>query len=894
MPPMEPTPPAADPALSSSGLLEDLVAGALEALDRGGEDALAAFLQRHPGQREQVLALITQFRSTGLLARDARVDIPERLGEFRLLKRLGGGGMGVVFIAEQESLRRQVALKVIRPDLLFFDGARERFQREIEVIARLAHPAIVPIVATGEHDRVPWYAMTLIEGCSVDDVVRRLGQQRAERLTGAALAQAIRGGPAAATGGALAEVFAGSYWEACVHLIRQAALGLAHAHHRGIVHRDLKPSNVMLTPDGRALLLDFGLALVRGDARLTRAGGEPGSPAYMAPEQVRGVGADERSDVYSLAATLFQLLDLEAPFVAGDLEQLRQKVLHGQVHPLRNPSVPRELRIVLAAAMDLDRERRHATADGFAADLQAVLLRRPIVVRALPWRLRAARWAQRHRTATALLAAVLVVAAGLPGALAWQQSRALAVLAEQKARVELGRDQALQAVTEFLVRFGASDLVGLPNGQRIAAGMLDRALQILDAMRAEGDSPALQEQLAHAERSMLTALRQTGRCAEARERALRFLANWSGTSNPTPELAMQLAGARTELVRLTMADAPLAELEAHYAAAVRDLEIAAHEATMARAVVEVRAQLLSLLGTAGEARGVAEQAQAMQREALALLERDGARDADRLAFLATLRNRLGHSLWQRGELAAAAQLFQQVETDLTPVGDPTSGRPEDLRLWGHAAWGLARIACSRQQYDQGRVQYERAVHRFEASAYAYPDDLQVSATLACALTELAQLHQVAQADWAVGLPMLERARGLFRRVGAIDGETATNQQTNLRALCMLHAKLRQPAELAAVAREIVQTTKVPQHLATGAWHLLHAAELTERAGQNEAAGGLDAEALAALLACEAAGWFPPIDLSDAPCGRLAGEPAFEALRERHPAAQVEGRRSPRR
>lgn len=151
MHPMEPKPPAADPALSSSGLLEDLVAGALEALDRGGEDALEVFLEQHPGQREQVLALITQFRSTGLLARDARADIPERLGEFRLLKRLGGGGMGVVFVAEQESLRRQVALKVIRPDLLFFD-ARERFQREIEVIARLAHPAIVPIVATGEHD----------------------------------------------------------------------------------------------------------------------------------------------------------------------------------------------------------------------------------------------------------------------------------------------------------------------------------------------------------------------------------------------------------------------------------------------------------------------------------------------------------------------------------------------------------------------------------------------------------------------------------------------------------------------------------------------------------------------------------------------------------------------
>lgn len=172
--------------------------------------------------------------------------------------------------------------------------------------------------------------------------------------------------------------------------------------------------------------------------------------------------------------------------------------------------------------------------------------------------------------------------------------------------------------------------------------------------------------------------------------------------------------------------------------------------------------------------------------------------------------------------------------------------------------------------------------------------MKVGATLASALTELAQLQQVKKADWAVGLPMLERARRLFRRVGAIDGETATSQQTNLRALCMVRAKLRQHTELAQVAREIVQTTKVPQHLATAAWHLLHAAEMTERAGQTEAAGGLDAEAPAALLACEANGWFPPIDLSDAPCGRLAGEPAFEALRERHPPAQVERRRSPGR
>src|SRR5690606_18288686 len=226
---------------------------------------------------------------------------PERLDDFRLLRRLGGGGMGVVYEAEQMQFGRRVALKVIRPELLFFEGARERFQREVDAIAKLSHPAIVPVLASGEHDGVPYFVMELLSGATAEEACAALRGRDPSELEGSALRGVVdRGGQTDET----AEAFHGPWWQVCTRFAHQVALGMRHAHLRGIVHRDLKPSNVMLTPHGQAIVLDFGIAQVGTGRELTRSGATPGSPAFMSPEQIRGDSTDERTDVYSLAATL--------------------------------------------------------------------------------------------------------------------------------------------------------------------------------------------------------------------------------------------------------------------------------------------------------------------------------------------------------------------------------------------------------------------------------------------------------------------------------------------------------------------------------------------------------------------------------------------------------------
>ncbi|MBK8097599.1 MAG: serine/threonine protein kinase [Planctomycetes bacterium] len=463
-------------------VLEDLLVAALAAFDDGGNAAVETLLAQHPAHVTRLRRALADLRIADLFG-DQRLA-PDRLGDFRLGPQLGSGGMGVVYEAEQISLQRKVAVKVVRPELLFLDGARERFRREIDAISRLEHPAVVPILACGEVDGRPFYAMPWLRGCTADEAVRRLAGQNPTDLVGADLQRAIAQGQPAEDPDS---TFAGRWWQACARLVRQIALGIAHAHRRGILHRDLKPSNVMLTPDGRAQVLDFGLALVRGDQRLTRTGSEPGTPAWMAPEQLRGAAADERTDVYGLAAILHHLLTLEPPFPIGDSEVLRSRILQGQRRPLRerNPVVPRDLAIVVAAAMDVDPDRRHATAAAFADDLLAVLQSRPIQARRLPWRHRLVRWVRRHPAWATGAAATLLFTALMPSGLWLQQRQANKALAAAKTGVDRSYDLSMAAIESLLLHVGDKRLRQLPGAQQMAAEMIEQALAFFDRLAVE-------------------------------------------------------------------------------------------------------------------------------------------------------------------------------------------------------------------------------------------------------------------------------------------------------------------------------------------------------------------------------------------------------------------------
>ena len=225
--------------------------------------------------------------SFDFLAPPQEPDELGRLGPYRISKVLGAGGMGIVFQAEDPQLKRPVALKALKPILAASEPARQRFLREAQATAAIKHDHIVTIYQVGEDRGVPFLAMEFLEGEPLDARLNREGRLAVSEL---------------------------------VRVGREVAEGLAAAHKRGLIHRDIKPGNIWLEGDtGRVRILDFGLSLAVGDeVTLTEPGMVAGTPAYMAPEQVRGEGIDNRSDLFSLGCMLYRACTGLLPFQARD------------------------------------------------------------------------------------------------------------------------------------------------------------------------------------------------------------------------------------------------------------------------------------------------------------------------------------------------------------------------------------------------------------------------------------------------------------------------------------------------------------------------------------------------------------------------------------------------
>jgi eukaryotic-like serine/threonine-protein kinase len=479
---------ARPPARSDSEFEHEVMAWCVEAWHANGNAGIDAVLSRHPQLAERLRERLAKLERAGLLgpADDTSAEIPEQLGEFKLLRRLGSGGMGVVFLAEQLTLGRTVALKLVRPEQRFFPGARARFRREVEAIARLGDAGIVPIYSVGEDAGVDFFAMEYVRGASLGDVLAAVHSTPVGDLTGRDIAVVAAARAEIAVPEPLPEVFTGTWVQACCRIVARMARAAHHAHERGVVHRDLKPNNTMVTPDGRVLLLDFGLAAAAGSARITRSGAMLGTLHYMAPEQVRDGEADVRTDVYALGVTLHELLALRSPFHAEESERLRQQILHGRAGPLRaaNPDVPQDLQTLVAVAMDRDPARRYATAQVFADDLERFLQHRPIRARPIGLGLRGVRWSQRHPAlATAALLLLVAIAATpfLVRLSQWYADAEIAeaqqakALAQQRSRANLG--SALAAIEGVLKNSNSPAMTQTPGFDP------ERRRQANDAMR---------------------------------------------------------------------------------------------------------------------------------------------------------------------------------------------------------------------------------------------------------------------------------------------------------------------------------------------------------------------------------------------------------------------------
>ncbi len=376
------------------------------------------------------------------------LDAGAPLGDFRLIREVGRGGMGIVYEAEQISLGRRVALKVL-PLAATMDARHlQRFHIEARAAAGLHHSNIVPVYGVGCERGVHYFSMQFIDGRTLAEVI---AQQRGAATSNLptvdeheTAASTVVPPAAQATSSAPRDK---AYLRQVAEWGIQAAEALDYAHTLGVVHRDVKPANLMVDATGRLWVTDFGLAQVQSDARLTTTGDLLGTLRYMSPEQAlaQRVVIDHRTDVYSLGATLYELLTLRPIFNGNDRQELLRQISFDEPIPPRrvNRTLPVELETIVLKALERNPADRYATAKDLADDLRNYCDDRPIRARRQPLLTRVRRWGRRHQALVTSITLVLLTALVLGGvALGWQQRQLAAV--EQAVAADLREADLLQ------------------------------------------------------------------------------------------------------------------------------------------------------------------------------------------------------------------------------------------------------------------------------------------------------------------------------------------------------------------------------------------------------------------------------------------------------------------
>ncbi len=567
-------------------------------------------------------------RQMARLAGAAEGTIEERLGDYRIIREIGRGGMGVVYEAEQETLGRHVALKVMSADLAASAQDRERFRLEAEAAAKLYHSNIVPVFGVGQEGQLPYYVMQYIDGIGLDAVLaeaRKAGNGGKEGSsidkTQTAVWELL---------GASSETAAENRrrWIRIARLGRDAALALAHAHQHGVVHRDIKPSNLLFDREGRVWITDFGLARYDGGDRVTLPGSLVGTFRYMAPEQFEGK-ADARSDVHSLGLTLFELLTLKSPFPEGDHAKLVLLKTSTEVPSPRklNHAIPRDLGSVVRKACALRPGHRYDTAMALAADLELFLAGRPIRARHVTPAERLWRWSIRNRLVASLAAVAILLLVNTAIIATVGYVRTSTALGEAAASRKEAEGEWQRAETNLRLAFAAFD-------------------EIIANLSSRGLSTSLEHDLLE---GVLNAGSPSPADAELLGTLVSFFDDFSKHNEHDTRIETASVFKRIGDIRQRLGD--IAEAEEAYGKALAVYAKLPDDALPERGLILAKVDVLNQLGIVASRHGDTRGAVEMHESALAILEGDGVKadSAPVRFFKARTLNLLGSIALRTGE-----------------------------------------------------------------------------------------------------------------------------------------------------------------------------------------------------------------------------------------------------
>lgn len=478
----------------------------LEELRAGTFPDRESYEARYPDLRDEVVdyldgielafSLEKEKSKSGIQTQPETPQHPtEPIGDFRIVREIGRGGMGIVYEAVQISLGRPVALKVLPFAAALDERHRKRFLLEAQAAAQLHHNHIVPVYAVGCERGTHYYAMQLING---QPICADLFADRQENQTKQALQDTVQTGRSATSpignqsfgNRRTSQITTGqeqlNRFQRIASIVADVAEGLEYAHSCGIVHRDVKPANLLLDQQGKIWIADFGLAQITTGEHVTQTGDMLGTMRYMSPEQASGARGvlDHRSDVYSLGATLYELLTQHPVFDGADRQTLLHQVLHDDPKSLRSidRSIPEELEIITLKALRHAPSDRYETAQDFADDLNRFLQEIPIAAKRPTLVDQGRKWMRRHPTAVlSLLFAMIVTMISMAvtiGIVSNQKSLTQESLEREQIRATQAEKRlaTAQAAADEMIRMAQNEFTRTPMEETLRIKMLGSAL----------------------------------------------------------------------------------------------------------------------------------------------------------------------------------------------------------------------------------------------------------------------------------------------------------------------------------------------------------------------------------------------------------------------------------